>query len=172
MSCAMAKQMLFAKKTASALWRSIRRLASGKGDGCRGTAAIEFAIVGPMLVVMMVCTMDLGAGMFRKMQVQNAAQAGAMYAALHGFAPSSISSAVTNATGLSDISSSPEPSQFCGCASNSGVASIACTSTCSGGSIPGTYVTVSAQSTYSTILPYPLVPDSFTLTAQSTVRIQ
>ena len=172
MSRAMTRQMLSAKNGASALWRALRRLASGKADGCRGTAAIEFAIVGPMLVVMMVCTVDLGAGMFRKMQVQNAAQAGAMYAALHGFTASSISNAVTSASGFSGVSASPAPSQFCGCASNSGVTSITCTSTCSGGSTPGTYVTVSAQGVYTTILPYPMVPESFTLTSQSTVRIQ
>jgi Flp pilus assembly protein TadG len=172
MSDASAMQMLSAKKVTSALWRSLRRLASGKADDCRGVAAIEFALVGPMLVVMMVCTVDLGSGIFRKMQVQNAAQAGAIYAALHGFTASSISTAVTSATSFSGISASPAPSQYCGCASNTGITTIDCTSTCTGGSTPGTYVTVSAQGVYATILPYPLLPESFTLTAQSTMRIQ
>jgi len=168
----MAGQMLFAKKITSTLWRSLRRLASGKADDCRGVAAIEFAIVGPMLVVMMVCTIDLGTGIFRKMQVQNAAQAGAIYAALHGFTASSISTAVTSATNLSGISASPAPTTYCGCASSNTISSVSCSSTCSGGSSPGTYVTVSAQAVYTPILSYPLLPESFTFTAQSTMRIQ
>src|SRR5204862_2714489 len=60
MSEATAMQRPSAKKVTSALWRSLRRLASGKADACSGVAAIEFALVGPMLVVMMVCTVDLG----------------------------------------------------------------------------------------------------------------
>jgi len=41
-----------------------------------------------------------------------------------------------------------------------------------GGAQAGTYVTVSAQAVYNTLLPYPLLPSSYTLTAQSTVRTQ
>jgi Flp pilus assembly protein TadG len=137
-----------------------------------GVAAIELAIIAPTLVLALVCTADLGLGIYRNMQVQNAAQAGAEYAVTHGFVADSILSAVQNATALSDISASPVPNQFCGCASATGVASAACGSTCSGGSAAGTYVTVSTVATYKTLLPYPLLPSSFTLTAQSTVRIQ
>lgn len=47
-------------------------------------------------------------------------------------------------------------------------------STCSDGSIPGTYVTVTARTTYTPMLPYPgIVPasGSFTPTASATARI-
>lgn len=168
----MVGRLLVAKKITLMLWQSLRQLTSAKADDCRGVAAIEFAIVGPMLVVMMVCTVDLGIGIFRKMQVQNAAQAGAMYAALHGFSSSSITTAVTSATNLSGISASPAPTSFCGCASGSSISSVGCSSTCSGGSSPGTYVMVSAQAVYTPIISYPLLPESFTFTSQSTVRIQ
>jgi Flp pilus assembly protein TadG len=167
-----ARQMLFAKRMTFALWRSLHRLAGRTLDDCQGVAAIEFAIVGPMLVVMMICTVDLGTGIFRRMQVQNAAQAGAIYAALHGFTASSISTAVTSATNFSGISASPAPATFCGCASGNAISTISCSSTCTGGGSPGTYVTVSAQATYTPILSYPYLPDSFTFNSQSTVRIQ
>jgi hypothetical protein len=49
-------------------------------------------------VLALICTVDLGLGINRKMQVENAAQAGAQYAVVHGFAASSISNAVTQAT--------------------------------------------------------------------------
>jgi len=150
----------------------LARFISGRDDGTRGAVAIEFAILAMILVVMMVCTVDLGMGFYRKKQVQNAAQAGAQYAAAKGFSESSISSAVKAATSFSGISASPAPTQFCGCPSDTGVTSISCSSTCSGGAARGTYVSVSAQGTYNTILPYPLIPNSFTLVAQSTVRIE
>ena len=152
--------------------KSLRRLLSGTDDGTRGVAAIEFAIIAPVFVLMLVCTVDMGMGFYRKMQVQNAAQAGAQYAAVSGFLASSISSAVVNATPFAGITASPAPSQFCGCASNSGVTNVACGSACPGGSSPGTYVTVSAQGTYTTLFAYPGIAGSFTFLAQPTVRIQ
>ena len=165
-------QLDLKKRAIAAISRSLVRSLVHAKDDIRGVAAIELAIVCPLLAVLMVCTADLGMGIYRNMQVQNAAQAGAAYAMLHGFTSSAISTAVASATSLSEIAASPAPSQFCGCPSNAGIANIACSSTCAGGSSPGTYVSVSAQATYRTILPYPLVANSFTLTAQSTVRIQ
>ncbi len=141
------------------------------GSGVSGTVAVELAIIGPALVLMMVCTVDLGMGIYRKMQVQNAAQAGAEYAIAHGYT-ASIANAVTNATTFSGITAAPAAAQFCGCPSNTGITTVTCNSTCSDGATAGTYVTVSAQGTYSTILSYPSIPDSFLFTAQSTVRIQ
>jgi Flp pilus assembly protein TadG len=137
-----------------------------------GVVAIEFAIAAPVLVIDLICTADLGLAIYRKMQVENAAQAGAEYAVVHGFGASSIATAVTQATSFSDIASSPEPFQFCGCASDTGITTADCSSTCTGGRAPGTYVTVSAQGTYKTILHYPMIPDNFTFAAQSTVRLQ
>ena len=162
-----------ADRIGSLLRRAVWRFAADRGDGSSGIAAIEFAIVAPTLVLLFICTADLSLGIYRKMQVQNAAQSGAAYAMLYGFTQNSISSAVTNATGLSAVAATPQPNEFCGCPSaTSGVTSISCTSTCPNGATPGTYVTVSAQATYETILPYPMVPNSFTFNAQSTVRLQ
>ena len=160
----------FAAKRA-AMCGSLRRFIANGDDGIRGVAAIEFAMIAASLILMMICVVDIGIGLYRKMQVQNAAQAGAQYAIVHGFAASSIASAVTAATTFSGITASPAPNQYCGCPSNTGIASTDCSSTCSDGSKPGTYVAVSAQGTYDTILQYPLISNSFTLTAQSTVRI-
>jgi Flp pilus assembly protein TadG len=161
-----------AKWSAAALRRSLQRLITNRDDGIRGVAAIEFAVMAASLVLMMVCVVDIGMGFYRKMQVQNAAQAGAQYALLYGFEASSIANAVTGATSFSGISASPAPTKYCGCASTSGITSLSCSSTCADGSTPATYVSVSAQGTYDTILPYPLIPNSFALTEKSVVRVQ
>jgi Flp pilus assembly protein TadG len=164
-------QRLLPKPAFTATWRAhIRAFLSGK-RGAEGVAAVELSLLAPLLIFMLVATFDLGMGLYRKMQVQNAAQAGAQYAIAHGFS-SSLASVVTGATTFSGISATPAPSKFCGCPANAGVTVADCTSTCTGGTAPGTYVTVSSTGAYNTILPYPMIPNSFTITAQSTVRIQ
>ncbi|MGB9116946.1 TadE/TadG family type IV pilus assembly protein [Bradyrhizobium sp.] len=153
-------------------WSSlIDRMRTLREDAA-GVAAIEFAIMIPCLIVMTVGTVDLGMGIYRNMQVQNAAQIGAQYAMTNSFDPAQIASIVSGATGMQGISASPAPVQFCGCATSSGVSSVTCGSTCPGGAIYGNYVRVSSQGTYTTLLPYPMFASSFTLTSQSTVRVQ
>jgi len=48
------------------------------------TAAVETAIFAPIFVVLTLGITDLGAGMFVRIQVNAAAQAGAAYAVIHG----------------------------------------------------------------------------------------
>jgi Flp pilus assembly protein TadG len=162
---------VFMKRATLAVRHALCRFISNGEEGIRGVAAIELAIIAPVLLLFLICTLDLGIGIYRNMQVQNAAQAGAQYAIVHGFNVSSISSAVTNATSFTGISADPAPNQFCGCAASTGVMAAACGSNCAGGSLAATYVTVSAQGTYNTFFPYPLLPNSYTFTAQPTVRI-
>jgi len=164
--------MLAGATATSTSRRSLLCRLFGRGEkAIEGTAAIEFGFLAPILALMVVGVADFGMGIYRKMQVQNAAQAGAQYAMLHGFS-ASISTAVTSASTFAGISAYPAPNQFCGCPTSSGVTTAACNSTCADGSVSGNYVTVSSQGTYETILPYPAIPNSFTFSAQSTVRIQ
>ena len=137
-----------------------------------GIAAIEFAILGAVLCLIVVGVGDLGLGFYSYMQVQNSAQAGAQYAAVHGYNSSSITSAVTSATSVSGINATPAPTSFCGCVSGNTVATATCGSVCSNGMTAGTYVQVSAARTYSTLISYPGFPASYNQTATSTVRIQ
>lgn len=168
----MTMRATFLKRKMLRNWGSVRSLLRAMSDDRCGVAAIEFAVMAPTLVMMTICTVDLGMGIYRNMQVQNAAQAGAQYAMTHGFDASLISSIVSSATGLPGISASPPPVQYCGCATSAGVANVACGSSCPTGAVYGQYVQVSTQGTYTTILPYPMIASSFTLTAQSNVRVQ
>ncbi len=157
---------------AAAQGQRFRRLVRGAIRDRRGAAAIEFGVVLPLLAMLVISAADVGLGVYRKMQVEDAAQAGAEYAIKHGFDANAISTAVLAATNASTISSSPAPVQFCGCANASGVSATTCGGVCPSGAPAGTYTTVSAQGSYSTILNYVVVPDSYTFTAQSTVRLQ
>jgi Flp pilus assembly protein TadG len=142
-----------------------------------GVAAVEFAVFVPVLLALLVPLCDLGMGLSAKLQVWEAAQAGAQYALANGFASSAIENAVTGATSLSSISASPAPAESCGCPTGSAVAAAnpavpPCTGTCPGGELSGTYVTVTATAVYYPLIPYPALGSSVTLTATSFVRIQ
>ena len=140
--------------------------------GRRGNAAIEFAVLAAPMVLMLVGAADYGAATYAKMQVQHAAQAGAEYAMKYGFSSTNIATAVTSATALSGVSATPAPAQSCGCASGTTVTAATCGTTCASGAAAGSYVTVSAQGSYTTIIPYPGIANTLSLSASSTVRIQ
>lgn len=137
-----------------------------------GLAGIEFALLVPILMMLTLCTVDLGVAAYDAMQVENAAQAGSEYAAVHGYNSTSISSVITSATSLSGVTASPAPTQFCGCPSGNSITTATCGSTCSDGSMAGTYVTASATATYTTLIHYPMLPATFTFVNAATARIQ
>jgi Flp pilus assembly protein TadG len=138
----------------------------------RGTAAIEFGMIAVFLCFLFLGTMDFGMGYWEQMQVGNAARAGSEYAANKGWDQSGITTAVTSATSLHSITATPAPAQTCGCPSaTAGITTATCGANCLGGGTAGTYVTVVARTSYSTIFSYPGIDNPLTLIASATVRI-
>lgn len=137
-----------------------------------GNAAIEFVLIAPLLASALVAMTDLGIGLYERMEIRNAAQAGAQYAIAKGWNSGAIENAVASASTLSGISATPAPTQSCGCASGTTIAAASCGSLCPGGATAGTYVTVNAQAQYATLFSYPGLSNPMTLSAQSMVRIQ
>jgi len=155
-------------RTPGVLRRFLARVASNTS----GAVAVEFGFMIPVLTLMVVSVIDIGLGVYRKMQVEQAAQAGVEYAIAHGFDANAISNAVTSATNSSAVTASPSPVTFCGCATGSSISTVSCGTTCPGGALAGTYTTVSSQATYSTMLNYQVVPYTYTYSKQSTARLQ
>jgi hypothetical protein len=136
-----------------------------------GIAAIEFAVIAPVLVLMFICLTDLGLGISAKMQVDNAAQYGAQYALANGYNASAITSAVKASSDMTSLNVAP--TLICGCPGSNGVLPrLSCAAPCPDGSMPGSFAHVSVTHTYVTLLPYPGLPASFNLASQSTVRLQ
>jgi Flp pilus assembly protein TadG len=165
------------RRSNRAVWKAVRRFVVG-ADGISGGAMVEFTVFAPILLTMAIYTMDFGLLMFSKMEVQNAAQAGAQYAiANNGYDSTAISSAVTNATKFTAVT--PTSSQFCGCPSATKVkiCSPSC-DTCNAGtcavSVQGSYVTVTATptTTYTPFISFGLLTGSADISATSTVRIR
>src|ERR1051325_9620439 len=72
----------------------------------RGTSAVEFALAAPILMGLLIPIADLGIAFSVQAQVEQAAQAGAQYAAGHPWnsnSPTQITNAVTAASNLSGI---------------------------------------------------------------------
>ena len=142
-----------------------------KRSASPGTAAIEFALAMPFLLVLVLGVVELGYSTYQAMRVADAAEAGAVYASKYGFDAAGIEAAVTGATGPAATITSPAPFQFCGCPGSAGVTTVDCSTTCTDGSTPGVYIQVNASMTRESILPYPDLGLPTTLTAQSTVRV-
>lgn len=153
------------------LFAASRRHGACLGDR-RGVAAVELALLSPILIVLTTSIVDFGLAIHTRTQVQSAAQAGADYAMLHDFDVNKITNAVTSATTNSGIAASPPPVQACGCPSGTSIGAATCGAQCPNGDNAGTFVTVSTTGSYSTILPYPGIPASFTFTALTEVRIK
>lgn len=136
-----------------------------------GSAAIEFGLAAPLLLMILAGVVELGFTMYQTMQVYDSVEAGALFAAKNGYDDAGISAAVTNATGTQGITATPAPVQFCGCPDASGIVETACDSTCNDGKQPSQYVRISAALERETILPYPALPLPATLTARSVVRL-
>jgi Flp pilus assembly protein TadG len=152
-----------------ALRQAFRRLMSGE----EGAALVEATIIAPILVAMGVYLADFGLLFYNKMEMQNAAQAGAQWAMANRVYNSSfIQVAGQNATPklpaagtAACTASSPAcvkitSSPFCGCSTDSSgnavvtsLAAGACTGTTnvinltcpSGHGVVGSYVTVTAE---------------------------
>jgi TadE-like protein len=138
---------------------------------CSGSAALEFGLAIPLLLLILMGVVELGNAMYRAMQVYDSVEAGMLYAAQNGFDAAGISAAVVNATGTQDITATPAPEEFCGCPGAGGILPTACNATCNDGSSAGQYVRISAAIPRQTILPYPPLPLPSTLTAQSVLRL-
>jgi Flp pilus assembly protein TadG len=119
----------------------------------RGAAALEFAIMAPLLLILIISVVELGLAIRDSLRAQAAAAAGGYYAMQHGFNSASISAAVANGAGTTvGVSASPAPVLFCGCPTATGIGSTVCGATCTDGVGARQYVQVSASITRTTLL--------------------
>jgi Flp pilus assembly protein TadG len=142
-------------------------------------AFVEFALIAPLLVGMLLPMIDLGMGFYARDQVITAAEAGAQYAFVNGWNSASVQTAISNATYLSGITLyTGYPKQVYGCPTTTGVtiepsATTSCSSVNGGYAVTaGTYVAVRVSYTYNPILNYQAFGGSQTFTPTSMIRIR
>ena len=66
-----------------------------------GLGAIEFAFIAPVLLMMLLGVLDFGMAFWQKMEIANAADAGAQWGMANPYNVESIRNVVTSATSLS-----------------------------------------------------------------------
>ena len=153
-----ALRRLFGCTTAAKLLRSFAR-------NTVATAAVEAAIFAPIFLTLTLGITDLGSGMFVRMTVNAAAQAGAAYAVIN----SSSACATLTTTCLNGIKTTMNDatgdSSFC-----TGSVCTASITSCADGSPK--CITVSAHYSFSPILPNALYAWAQSMTVPSTVTIR
>lgn len=135
-----------------------------------GASGVEFALLLPALIVLMIGAVDVGTLTFQEMEVTAAAHAGAQYALRYGWNQTAIQTAVTGATPLT-VTATPAPQLLKACVTG-GVVTTVSGSTCSGGGSPGNYVQVNAQAAVSPLIVWSAIAMPSSLSAQAMVRIQ
>ena len=163
----------------------LKRFASERS----GVAAIELAIIAPVLIVCALCAGDLGRFALQKTWVTYAASAGAEYAVAHAddqqYAPtypmgSTFSAAITTAASAAPVSGiisvSPAPSAFYGCATSTGVTASTQGATCpsgtSTGGAAGEYVSVTTTAPFTALFSAAGISYPSSIAATAVVRIQ
>ena len=147
-----------------------------------GMSAVEFGLAAPVFLAMLTPVIDIGLAFSQQIRVNQAVEAGMQYASSNPYAgtswASAVSSAITNATSLSVNPS--VGAETCGCPNSTSTAIVTgsygspptCTSNCPDGSKPGYYVTITANVTYTSVMPYSILGSSTALSSSATARVQ
>ena len=136
----------------------------------RGTSFIEVAILTPVMLLICCGVMDFARVVYAGVEIAGAARAGVQYGALtpgnSGNTSGMVQAALNDATDLGS-SVTASASNFCMCSGST----VDCNSTCSG-DVPDGYVTVTANYTFNSLIPYPGVPQTITLSKTAKMRAQ
>ncbi len=136
-----------------------------------GSAIVELALVLPMLMLILVGTIDFGRLFFEAVTVVDAARAGVQYGSrsntFSGDYDGMKAAADDNARDLD--ATTPSAVRFCKCENGNDVDCV--TGTCAEG-VPQVYVRVEIQKTFDVMVGLPGIPSTTALTRQATFRVQ
>ena len=140
--------------------------------GTAGTAAIELALLAPVLATLATGSWDFGNALLQQETLASAARAGAQ------FAVASISNS-TNYGGMiqaaqNDAGNSAGPltinaQDACTCPSGG---TVSCSGTCAGNAPPRVYAQVQVSKSYATTVKYPFIGSPIVLSGTAMLRIK
>lgn len=141
----------------------------------RGQAATELAFAAPILGLLLIGTADFARAFYFNEEVIAAARAGAQYGSQTvGAAADSAgiqAAAAANAVNIPGFSSSNVTTSTCTCSPPTGVTACA-SSYCNGANSQASYVTVTTTATFKTLVHYPGVPQTSTMSATAIMQVQ
>ena len=133
-----------------------------------GAAAIEFALLTPVVLLLILAGIDFGSVLYEKMRLGSAARAGVQYALQSNFSwqdLDGVRQSVRDATGLDPGSVTINTTQFCECGDGT---AIECTNICVGDGQPRRYVNVTVDEEFPILFSYPGIDNPVSLTANIT----
>ncbi len=134
----------------------------------QGTSILEFAILLPFLVTLVLAAVDFSRLSYQGITVASAALAGAQYGAQRVSRSLDLAgmqqTAQSEASDLSGVTAEAE--QFCECSDGS---LIDCKASC-GGVSPNVYVRVTVEKTFRALFPYPGIPSAVEISREAVLR--
>jgi Flp pilus assembly protein TadG len=135
-----------------------------------GGAAIELAVVSPLLLLLLIGVVDYGRAFYTSITVSNAARAGAEYGAQGPIQSGDIAGmkAFAQGDGQEAGTLTVNARRYCEC----GGAAAPCSTVCTGGAAPDVFIEVTATKSLSMLLPYPGLPSTLAIARTATFRSQ
>lgn len=160
------------------------RRTSGARKGARrcsesGQSLLEFALMLPVLVLLLLGVIEIGRYAYLAILVGNAARAGAAYGArnpttandTNGIIQAADNDFQNNGPSVGTLNVTSEWNNNCGCDNGGTVTPISCTTACSAGEHLVVTLSVTASGTFNSIFNYPGIPSSINVARTATLRI-
>ncbi|MEP6601891.1 MAG: TadE/TadG family type IV pilus assembly protein [Nitrospirota bacterium] len=146
--------------------RGFRRLPGSTTGG----AALELAVIFPILLLLLIGVIDYGRAFFTAIVVTNAARAGAEYGARDpAYSSDTAAMRIFAEADGQETGVQASARRYCEC--GAGVANASCNA-CPGGAAPDVYAEVTARKTVTMFLRYPGLPSSINISRKMSFRSQ
>lgn len=140
-----------------------------------GNALVEFALVMPFLMLLLLGVVEIGRYAYFAIQVGNAARAGVQYGAQNGVTALD-TTGITNAVkadGNNAVAAlTVTPTNYCWCYNGSSGTTVSCTGSCPSNSHLVEYVQVTVSGAVNPLFNYPFLPSTLTVSNTATMRVQ
>lgn len=142
-------------------------------ENTKGVAAVEFVLIAPILLLLLIGLIDFGLYINAKMKLENMARASSEYVR-NGGDPDNLTAdvlsygfAADSANDFDDITITT--TNICECDDNE---ETDCTAGCTGDGYMREFVIINLDITYNTLFPYPGLPSSIDLNGNARMQIQ
>lgn len=136
---------------------------------CAGSAAVEFAVLAPILIVLVAGLVDLGQSLYTSMLLRTAARAGAAYAMTNPADTEGARQVVFHSAGMDSSALEVTANQYCECPDGS---SVSCSGTCTDGGTISTFVEIKASQRVATVSSYAGLLAPVVLSGKAVFRVR
>ncbi len=133
----------------------------------KGNAVVEFALITPVLLVMIVGLVDAGRAIEANARLGSGISAGLHYALADSYASAQIEAAAVSASRYADGEVSVAATRVCECPDGSAVA---CTGTCDAG-YKRIFVQIDMVRSQPTLFSYPVIGDEVTVSRSGSLQV-